>query len=87
MFILLMEAMRVGKLIVLKVSEKAIHLTYKFLWIITVILVFFHNRESSIQKIFAIFLLVIMTTVLCFRVLESKKSWKKDLEEDQDKLL
>ncbi len=87
MFILLMEGMRDGKLTVLKVSERAIHLTYKFLWIITVILVFFHNRESLIQKIFAIILLVIMTTVLCFRVLESKKSWKKDLEEDQDKLL
>ena len=73
-----------GKTFIVKMSEKTIHLIYKFLWIVTILLVFFHDRDNLIHKIAAITLLLVMTTVLCFRVLESKKSWKEELEEDED---
>ena len=80
----LMVDMRAGKLIIVKMSERTIHLIYKFLWVVTILLVFFHDRESFIHKIASIALLLVMTTVLCFRVLESKKSWKEELEEDEE---
>ena len=65
-------------------NEKVIHLIYKFFWIITILLVFFHDRQDTFQKVIAIFFLILMTVLLCFRVLESKKSWKKYLDNEDD---
>ena len=76
-----MEDTRGGKLSTVKMNERVIYYIYKFLWVITTLLVFFHDRQSPVHKLITISLLIIMTTLLCFRVLESKKSWKESIDE------
>ena len=55
---------------------------YRFSWLILLILLFFLDRDNPYWVIATILLLVVLSGIAVLRALESRKEWRKYIEEE-----
>ena len=55
---------------------------YRFSWVILLILIFFLDRDNPYWVIATILLLVVLSGIAVLRSLESRKEWRKYIEEE-----
>ncbi len=55
---------------------------YRFSWVILLILIFFLDRDNLYWVIATILLLVVLSGIAVLRSLESRKEWRKYIEEE-----
>ena len=68
----------------MKKEFNIINFIFKSSWLCIIILIFFFPNKSIFMKIFTIFILLILTFITVFRLLESKKKWNKLVQEMED---
>ncbi len=55
---------------------------YRFFWLILLILLFFLDRDNLYWVIITILLLVVLSGIAVLRSIESRKEWRKYIEEE-----
>ena len=55
---------------------------YRFSWLILLILLFFLDRDNSYWVIATILLLVVLSGIAVLRSFESRREWRKYIEEE-----
>ena len=55
---------------------------YRFSWLILLILLFFLDRDNSYWVIGTILLLVVLSGIAVLRSLESRREWRKYIDEE-----
>ena len=54
---------------------------FRVLWFLTIISLFFINRNNIVMVSIVIFLLVILTIITVLRALESRNQWRRMIKE------
>jgi len=57
---------------------------FRFIWIIFFVLLIYIDRNNTFNKIFLISLLIILSIITAFRILDSRNEWRKIIKENSD---
>ena len=57
---------------------------FRFIWLLFFVLLIYLDRNQIFNKVFLISLLIILSIITVFRILDSRNEWRKILEEEEE---